>query len=102
MRRGLTDQEVWERVKEIIVNQRVIPERLYAYPLTKLGSLVFGTPDPNYLKPLNHQLAHVLKKHGIKVIKRSYVRYALIPESLLKRLEAKERRKEEMEPLVLP
>ncbi|OYT67237.1 MAG: hypothetical protein B6U65_03665 [Candidatus Wolframiiraptor sp. EX4484-121] len=102
MRKKLDDKEIWERVKDIIVKRKLIPEKLYAIPLPELGYLVFRTVDPNYLKALNKYLAYVLKKHGIKIVIRRSSRYALIPEDLIKRLEAKEREKQESELIVIP
>jgi len=102
VKRNLTDQEIWERVREIIVKRKLVPEKYYAFSLTKLGYLVFQTFDSNDLKGVNKILAHILKKHGIRIIFRKDGRYALVHEDLVKRLEAKEREREPFDLLVIP
>jgi len=97
MKAALTDEEIWERFKEI-VDKEILPyERVYEVSLAELGYLIFGDVDENDLKGLNQRLTYVLKKHKIRVIMRGGRRYALIPERLLKESEAPKKRKRGLE-----
>jgi len=98
MRVELTDKEIWERFKEAIDKEIIPYQRVYEVSLTELGYLIFREVDENDLKGLNQRLAHVLKKHKIRIVMRGGRRYVLIPERFL----APKRRGAELEHNALP
>lgn len=98
MKAVLTDKEIWERFKEIVSEKEILTERIYQIRLTDLGRLIFENADENDLKGLNQRLACVLRRHQIRVIMRGGRRYVLIPERLLRELEAPKKRKTELLP----
>ena len=79
----MNESEIWRRIREALSRDVIGCQKIYEVSLTSLGYLIFGDVDYDDLKGLNRQLAHILKKRGIKIVRKHGRRYALIPERLL-------------------
>ncbi|RLG02558.1 MAG: hypothetical protein DRN61_06265 [Thaumarchaeota archaeon] len=79
----MSEAEIWRRIRDALSGEIIACQKIYEVPLTSLGYLVWGDVDYDDLKGLNRQLAHVLKKRRIKIVRKHGRRYALIPERLL-------------------
>jgi len=85
----LNEREIWKRIREVLQTEIIPHRKIYEVPLPSLGYLIFRNADFDDLKGWNRFLAHVLRKHKIKIIRKQGRRYALIPERILRKKKTK-------------
>jgi len=81
---------IWQKLLDLIDRGPIPKRQIYEIPLPILGYLLFGH-DFNRLKYSNRVLAQLLRKKGIKIVRKHGTRYVQIPIDKITKIKKKKR-----------